>query len=490
VIEKRYRRKSGDWIWCRVHVTIVQDSDGSPSYSLGQIVDVTERRSFEERLAYEATHDALTDLPLRNLLIDHLDLALAGARRRASEVAVLFIDLDHFKRVNDSFGHVAGDDLLVSAAGRLREAVREGDTAGRFGGDEFVIVCPDVAGAAEAVSIAERVRAALDEPFSVRGTEMYVGASIGVVVARGEGESDTMLKHADIAAYRAKERGRNRVELFDEHLRSAVATRIDTERAFRRALDEDELCLHYQPVVSTHGGEIIGFEALARWNRPGHGVVAPGEFLAVAEDTGLIVPMGMRLLRTACEQIVRWTDAQADGPCPWVSVNLSAAQLGQVDLVDEVERTLAETGAPADRLCIEFTESLLMQDTPATIETLQRLRALGVSIAIDDFGTGYSSLSYLRRLPVSVLKIDQSFVFDLGLDPQGATIVSSVIELAHALGMECVAEGVERAAHLEMLARLGCDAMQGFLFSRAVPVDEATALIGTRFATADSARVS
>jgi diguanylate cyclase (GGDEF)-like protein/PAS domain S-box-containing protein len=481
VIEKRYRRKSGDWIWCRVHVTIVQDSEGAPHYSLGQIVDVTERRQFEERLAYEATHDALTDLPLRNLLIDHLDLALAGARRRASEVAILFIDLDHFKRVNDSFGHVAGDDVLVTAAGRLREAVREGDTAGRFGGDEFVIVCPDVADAAEAVAIAERVRASLDEPFSVRGTQMYVGASIGVVVAGGEGEADTMLKHADIAAYRAKERGRNRVELFDEHLRSAVAVRIETELAFRRALDEDELCLHYQPVVTTRGGEVVGFEALARWDRPGHGIVGPGEFLAVAEDTGLIVPMGMRFLRTACEQIVRFAAAAPDGSCPWVSVNLSASQLGQLDLVDEVASALAETGAPADRLCIEITESLLMQDTPTTIDTLQRLRALGVSLAIDDFGTGYSSLSYLRRLPVTVLKIDQSFVLELGLDPQGATIVASVIELAHALGMECVAEGVERAAHLETLARLGCDAMQGFLFSRAVPAEDATAMLGRRF---------
>jgi len=488
VIEKRYRRKGGDWIWCRVHVTLVRDADGEPQYSLGQIVDVTEQRQFEERLAYEATHDGLTDLPLRNLLIDHLDLALAGARRRGTEVAVLFIDLDHFKRVNDSFGHAAGDELLVTAADRLRKSVREGDTAGRFGGDEFVIVCPDIDGASEAVIVAERIRAALDTPFAVRGSEMYVGASVGVVVADGNSDAGTLLKHADIAAYRAKERGRNRTELFDEQLRSAVATRLETEQAFRRALDSDELLLHYQPVVSARDGAVTGFEALARWNRPGHGIVAPGEFLAIAEETGLIVPMGLHLLHLACTQIAAWAGRAADGSSPWVSVNLSAGQLGQTELVDDVARILAETGAAPSSLCIEITETLLMQDTPTTIDTLRRLRALGISLAIDDFGTGYSSLSYLRRLPVTVLKIDQSFVFELGLDPQGATIVASVIDLAHALGMECVAEGVEHAAHLETLARLGCDEMQGFLFSRAVPADEATAMIGRRFITPDAAR--
>jgi diguanylate cyclase (GGDEF)-like protein/PAS domain S-box-containing protein len=235
VIEKRFRRKSGDWIWCRSHVTLVKDLDGSPMYSLGQIVDVTERRKFEEQLAYDATHDNLTALPLRNLLIDHLELALAGARRRSTEVAVLFIDLDHFKRVNDSLGHTAGDELLVSVAERLIASVREVDTAGRFGGDEFVIVCPDIAGASGALMAAERIRIALEDPFSVRGTEVFVGASVGVVVADGFADPDTLLKHADIAAYRAKERGRNRAELFDENLRSSVATRLETESAFRRA---------------------------------------------------------------------------------------------------------------------------------------------------------------------------------------------------------------------------------------------------------------
>jgi EAL domain-containing protein (putative c-di-GMP-specific phosphodiesterase class I) len=235
--------------------------------------------------------------------------------------------------------------------------------------------------------------------------------------------------------------------------------------------------------VSTHSGEVVGFEALARWNRPGRGIVGPAEFLPVAEDTGLIVPMGLQLLRTACEQLVEWSALRPDGSCPWLSVNLSAAQLGQTDLVDDIARTLAETGAPAERLCIEITESLLMQDTPTTIGTLRSLRDLGVSLAMDDFGTGYSSLSYLRRLPVTVLKIDQSFVFELGLDPQGATIVASVIDLAHALGMHCVAEGVERTEHLETLARLGCDAMQGYLFSPPLPVADAVTMIGRTFVT-------
>jgi EAL domain-containing protein (putative c-di-GMP-specific phosphodiesterase class I) len=317
---------------------------------------------------------------------------------------------------------------------------------------------------------------------------VFVGASVGVVVADGGADADTLLKHADIAAYRAKERGRNRAELFDESLRSSVSTRLDTESAFRRGLDNGELVLHYQPVVSLRSGQITGFEALARWNRPGYGMVQPGDFLPIAEDTGLIVPMGIQVLEMACAQIAAWSGAFADGSRPWVSVNLSAAQLAQTNLVDDVERILADSGAAPSSLGIEITESLLMQDTPATIDTLKRLRDLGVSLAIDDFGTGYSSLSYLRRLPVTVLKIDRSFVLELGLDPQGATIVASVIDLAHALGMECVAEGVESEAHLATLVRLGCDAMQGFLFSPAVPADDAAALLGRRFVTAASVR--
>jgi len=366
-------------------------------------------------------------------------------------------------------------------------AVRDGDTPGRFGGDEFVIVCPDIGGPSDALALAERIRATLESPFTIRGTEVFVGASVGVVVADGTADPATLLKYADIAAYRAKERGRNRAELFDENLRSSVATRLDTETAFRRGLDAGELAVHYQPVVSVRSGEITGFEALVRWNRPGHGIVQPGEFLQIAEDTGLIVPMGKHVLRIACAQIAEWSRQSPDGSCPRVAVNLSAGQVGQIDLVDDVERILTESGATPSSLCIEITETLLMQDTPATIDTLNRLRRLGVSLAIDDFGTGYSSLSYLRRLPVTVLKIDQSFILELGLDPQGATIVASVIELAHALGMECVAEGVESATHLATLARLGCDEMQGFLFSPAVPADQATALIGRRFVTPASA---
>jgi diguanylate cyclase (GGDEF)-like protein/PAS domain S-box-containing protein len=488
VLDKRYRRKAGDWIWCRVHVTVVKDADDAPLYSLGQIVDMTESRRFEERLAYEATHDGLTSLPLRNLLIDHLELALAGARRRSSEIAVLFIDLDHFKRVNDRLGHTAGDELLVLVAERLQSSVRDGDTPGRFGGDEFVIVCPDIGGASDALMVAERIRVALEAPFSVRGTEAFVGASVGVVVADGRADAGTLLKHADIAAYRAKERGRNRAELFDENLRSAVARRLDTESAFRHGLDASELVLHYQPVMSVRTGEIKGFEALVRWNRPGHGLVQPADFLTIAEETGLIVPMGLQVLRIACAQIADWSGRFPDGSSPWVSVNLSAGQLGQTDLVDNIALVLAESGASPRSLCIEITETLLMQDTPATIDTLKRLRELGVSLAIDDFGTGYSSLSYLRRLPVTVLKIDRSFVLELGLDPQGATIVASVIDLAHALGMECVAEGVENEVHLATLARLGCDEMQGFLFSPGVPAEEATALLGRHFLTPAAAR--
>ncbi|MCU1427961.1 MAG: hypothetical protein JWL83_1961 [Actinomycetia bacterium] len=478
--EKRFLRSDGSTIWVRVSVTAVCNAKGVPLYSIGHIEDITHRKEIEQRLSYDATHDALTGLPLRTLVLDHLDLALTSAKRHGTNVAVLFIDLDRFKRVNDSLGHAAGDDLLKEVAQRLRSAVRSVDTPGRFGGDEFAVVCPDLDDVQDVVVIAERIRELFERPVELRGVQVFVGASIGIAVADlsddADADGELLLRQADTAAYRAKERGRNRYEIFDEELRASVAKRLETESGLRRAFEHDELRLLYQPVVAIESGDIVGFEALVRWERDGE-LVAPIEFLGVAEETGLIVPLGEIVLDKACRQLAAWKRALPASRVPRLSVNLSARQLTQPELVGLVRRCLEDNGLEPGLLCLEITETVLMQDTPQVIATIRELRELGVDLAIDDFGTGYSSLSYLRRLPVSAVKIDRSFIMELGADNEGSTIVASVISLAHALGMEIIAEGVETIEHVAALLSLGCDHAQGFYFSRPVLPDAALALL-------------
>ncbi|MDQ1521444.1 MAG: hypothetical protein QOI55_2517 [Actinomycetota bacterium] len=475
-VEKRYRRRDETYMWARVTVTPVCDVEGKPLYFIGHVENVTERKQIEQRMSHDATHDALTGLPLRTLLLDHLELALAGARRHTTSVAVLFIDLDRFKRVNDSLGHAAGDELLTEVARRLRSAVRDIDTPGRFGGDEFVVVCPDLSEERDVVAIAERVRQRLEEPFDVRGVQVFVGASIGIAVADSGTDAATLLGQADTAAYRAKDRGRNRYEIFDEDLRTTVARRLDTETGLRHALEHDELRLVYQPIVEMRHGSVVGFEALVRWERDGT-AIGPDEFLAVAEETGLIVPLGRQVLEKACRQLAEWQRALPQTRLPRLSVNLSARQLTQPELVHDVRRTLAAAGVAASGLCLEITETVLMHDTPQVTANLNGLRDLGVTLAIDDFGTGYSSLSYLRRLPVSAVKIDRSFTIGLGNDDDTSTIVASVVGLARGLRMDVVAEGVESAEHVAELLGLGCDHGQGYFFSRPVSPEAALDLI-------------
>ena len=475
-MEKRFRHAEGHWVWTRVSVSLLRDEDGRPIYSVDQVEDVTERKRIQDRLAYEATHDTLTGLPLRKLLLDRLELALAGSRRRGTVVAALFVDLDNFKRVNDSLGHAAGDELLIMVGDRIRTAVREVDTPGRFGGDEFVVICPDLGDALDAVAVAERIRTQVERPFVVRGIEVFVAASVGIAISEPETDAATLLRRADTAVYRAKDRGRNRFEIFDDELRATVAHRLDTEVALRRGLEFGELRLVYQPVVELPSGVVRGFEGLVRWARPGHGLVSPAGFLGIAEETGLIVPLGRQVLEIACEELAGWSNEPPGGRVPALSVNLSARQLAQPGLVDEVRGVIANSGAPADKVTLEITETLLMHDTPQTIRTLHDLRDLGVALAIDDFGTGYSSLSYLRRLPVTVLKLDRSFVRELDSDREGSTIVAAVVDLAHALGLEIVAEGAETVGHVEELIALGCDLVQGFHLSPPVPPQVATDL--------------
>jgi diguanylate cyclase (GGDEF)-like protein/PAS domain S-box-containing protein len=441
--------------------------DGGPEYYSAVLHDIRERKAFEHRLAHQATHDPLTGLPNRTLLLDRLEMALARARRHHRRIAVLFLDLDHFKVVNDSLGHGLGDRLLVAIAGRLRATLRPDDTVARFGGDEFVVLCEDLAGRADAVAVAERLLAELAGPFTVDGAEVFVGASVGIAFPdHPDADPETLIRDADAAMYQAKDRGRGRWVVFDNAMRASAVDRLDIGNALRRALERRELRVHYQPVVDLGAGRVAGVEALVRWEHPERGLLLPGEFIAVAEETGLIVPIGAWVLDQACRQIQRWHADRPGRPPLRVAVNLSGRQLGHPGLVEDVSAALADTGIDPALVELEITESVLMDDVETSEETLRRLKALGVRIVVDDFGTGYSSLSYLRRFPVDQLKVDRSFVAGLGTDPGDSAIVAAIVTLAHTLGLTAVAEGVETAAQLAELRRLGCARAQGYLFAR------------------------
>ncbi len=444
--------------------------------------DVTERRRFEQRLAYEATHDAHTRLPNRSLLIDHLELALARSERDHHLVALMFLDLDRFKQVNDTHGHDAGDELLAQTARRLSRVLRPGDTVARIGGDEFVVLAEDIDDEDHAIVIARRIAAAIDSaPFLLREESFDVTASIGVALTRGgESHPEALLRDADAAMYRAKDMGRNRIELFDESMRQRVAQRNELADQLATGIEEDNIAVHYQPCVDLTTGAITGVEALARWQHPIRGILSPYEFIALAEDTGLIVGLGLAVLVKACQQAVAWYE-QFGEASPIVHVNLSARQLTASNLPTLVEGVLTGTGLPAGKLCLEITESVLMHDAASVIDTLWALKGIGVSLAIDDFGTGYSSLSYLRRFPVDVLKVDQSFVDGLGPDPEDSAIVAAIVNLAATLELDAIAEGVETVEQLERLRALGCRSAQGFYFAKPQPPAEIAKLLETGF---------
>ena len=436
--------------------------------------DITERKAFEHDLAFQATHDSLTGLPNRALLLDRLAQAIARSERGTGRALILFIDLDRFKFINDSLGHGAGDRLLSKVADRIRHAVRPGDTVARFGGDEFVVLAEGIEDAAECAAVAERLSGALATPFNLSGQEVFVSASIGMRLGRsGHENPETLLRDADSAMYRAKERGRARTEWFDEQTHSRSVDRLAIENSLHRALDRDELRLHYQPQHDLTTGRMIGVEGLIRWLHPERGMIGPAEFIELAEETGLIIPIGEWVVREACRQGLLWLRRSSSDEPFVVSVNLSAHQLAQPDLADVVSRALVATGFPPESLCLEITEGALMQDVTTTVRMLHSLKALGVRLSIDDFGTGHASLGHLKRFPVDSLKIDRTFVDGLGLDPDDQVIVAAVIGLAHALGITAIAEGVETPAQLAELRALRCDAAQGYLFSRPV---EASAL--------------
>ncbi len=422
----------------------------------------------ERALLHQAFHDTLTGLPNRALLADRLGQALARRERRCLEAAVLFLDIDRLKWVNDSLGHAAGDQLLVDVARRLESVLRPGDTVARFGGDEFVVLCEELSAAGEAVTVAERLRDALASPFHVRGREIGLTASIGIALASTSSHDtpDALLRDADAAMYRAKERGRDRVELFDDHMRSRAMARLETESTLRRAIEQTELRVHYQPVIELATGRATGLEALVRWEHPERGLVPPSEFITVAEETGLIVGLGAYVLAEACTQVARWNHRRPDGEPLTVSVNLSPHQLRARGLRELVAEALQHTGLDPRLLCLEITETALVEDADSNRAALDSLKDLGVTLAVDDFGTGYSSLLYLRRFPVDVLKIDRSFVVGLETNAEDTAIVSGVVGLAQALGLQAVAEGVETPEQAACLRQLGCPLAQGYHWSK------------------------
>jgi diguanylate cyclase (GGDEF)-like protein len=434
-----------------------------------------ERSKSEERLAYLAQFDALTGLPNRHLFHDRLTQTMVQAKRSGRPMAMLFIDLDRFKLVNDTLGHGTGDRLLKEAATRLTQCVRSGDTVGRFGGDEFGAILADLGAAGDAGLVAQKIIEALERPFSLEGNETYVTASIGITLFPDDGEeAGALIMNSDTAMYRAKEQGRNNYQYFTREMNERALARVQMEAALRRAIERREFRLFYQPKVDLRNGEICGAEALLRWQHPDRGMIAPEEFIPILEDTGLIVPVGEWVMREACSQTMAWKRSGLSA-LP-VAVNLSARQFQQKDLESRVRYVLTDSGVDPSLIEFELTESLLMKDPEAAARSLRGLKRAGARISVDDFGTGYSSLAYLKRFPIDALKIDGAFIRDLTTDPGDAAITLAIIGLAHGLKLKVVAECVETESQLNFLSTHACDEMQGYYFSEPAPAAEIEAM--------------
>ncbi|BAV32567.1 diguanylate cyclase [Sulfuricaulis limicola] len=470
------RRKDGSLYYEEKTITPIKDTDGRITHFVATGKDITERMQTQERLAFMAQHDPLTELPNRALLLDRLKQSLAGARWRERRAGILFVDLDRFKTINDTLGHEVGDRLLQQLAERFQRSVRDGDTVARFGGDEFVILLDDVASEDDVAGVAQKVLQALTPPFQVDGQTLYVTASIGVSLFPNDGEdASTLLRNADIAMYRAKEMGKNTYQFYSADMSSRAFERLTLESNLRRALEQGEFRLYYQPQVDVTTGAIVGVEALLRWQHPEFGLVMPNEFIPLLEETGLIVPTGEWVLDTACAQLAEW---HAQGwPRLRLAVNLSPRQFQTQNLTTVVKQAVDRLDGDPGRLELEITEGMLLRHAPITAETLEALHSLGVRMAIDDFGTGYSSLSYLRRLPIDTLKIDRMFVRDIPHDPDDSAITVAIIALVQSMKLEMIAEGVENTAQRDFLQARGCNLMQGYLFCRPLPVEEITRLL-------------
>jgi diguanylate cyclase (GGDEF)-like protein/PAS domain S-box-containing protein len=474
--ESRVYRRDGDIIWISENARAVHDDEGRLVCYEGTVEAITERKLYEAEIHHQATHDALTGLPNRNMLHDHLQRAIQVARQKGGLTVVAFVDLDQFKFINDSLGHQVGDELLKTVAQRLQSCLRDADMVARQGGDEFVLVLQNQTGEAGIAEAMQRILAAVSRPWQAGEREFHITSSIGVSRYPVDGRDvETLLKHADAAMYKAKEQGRNNFQFFAPWMDTQVSNRLEMLISLRRALDRQEFKLFYQPKLSLRDGGIIGAEALIRWELPGQGMVAPDRFIPFAEEAGLIVPIGEWVLRTACEQNRAWQDAGLP-PIP-VAVNLSPRQMNQA-LPEFVAGVLADSGLSASWLELEITENVVMKDAEKTVATLHALKRLGLRISVDDFGTGYSSLSYLRRFPVDALKIDKSFVRDIACDADSAAIVKAVISLGHILNLRVIAEGVEDEEQHVFLRENGCDEAQGYYFGKPMAVADFTARLG------------
>jgi diguanylate cyclase (GGDEF)-like protein len=434
------------------------------------LANAIERRRTEEHTRHEALHDPLTGLPNRNLFLDRLEHALTVAARRETSIAVLFLDLDQFKLVNDSLGHAAGDELLAAVAPRIEQALRPGDTVARFGGDEFAVLAEDIGSERGATRIAERVAETLARPFILRGREHFVSASVGIALGAGSEAPEALIRDADSALYRAKERGRGGYEIFDEVMRSRVIEHMQIENDLRRAIQRNELELHYQPVIKLKDGSVVAMEALLRWNHPDRGLVGPLGFIPVAEESRLIVPIGRWVIEQACRQAAAWQALHPDSAPVSVAVNLSARQIADPDLLSHIEGSIRANRIDPSSLWLELTETTLLDETSFVERTLESLKGLGVRMVLDDFGVGFSSLGYLKRLPLSMIKLDRSFVENLAEGSHDAAIVRAVSEMADTIGIGVVAEGVETHEQVRIASALGCGFAQGFHFSEPVPV--------------------
>jgi diguanylate cyclase (GGDEF)-like protein/PAS domain S-box-containing protein len=484
IAEFRLRHADGSWRYfeCVVRDLIHDRNIGGIVYNAR---DVTERKHAQEELLFNATHDALTGLPNRALFLGRLQSVVDRTKRHPYPgAAVLFIDIDDFKVVNDCYGHATGDFLIKEVSNRLRACVRSDCTIARMGGDEFTVLVEDVTDPSDAIRAAQRIQSALTRPFLLEGLEVFKSASIGIALTSPETSAETVLQNADIAMYRAKDQGNACSELFDRTMHEQVVSRLLLEAALRYALQNEEFTLHYQPIVAVDTGRVQGFEALLRWHASGSTSIAPGTFVPIAEQCGLIVPISIWVLKTACLEAARWHQLHPGDPLLYVSINISSRHFSHAGFVGHVKDALEESGVDPQYITIELTESLAMNDVAATAQTMSQLRALGVKLSIDDFGTGYSSLSYLRRFPVDTLKIDQSFVKTM--DAENYAIVKTIVGLAHNLDLKVVAEGVETAHQQRLLALAGCGSAQGFLFAKPMPAKSVGPFIASNLRPAQS----
>ncbi|MEG3639241.1 EAL domain-containing protein [Magnetococcus sp. PR-3] len=470
------RRKSGDVFPKRLAISAVKNSDGMTQYYVGISTDITTQKATEEKLQQLAFFDPLTNLPNRTLFRDRLTHEIDQAARRKDQFAVLFIDLDRFKHVNDSLGHDVGDELLIQVSKRIEACLRRSDTVARLGGDEFTVILSTESNPHIYAQIAEKIISELRQPFHIRDRQLYIGASIGIVSYPAEGLTyEQLTKNADTAMYRAKAAGGSSYRFFSSEMDEENMSRLSLEEELHMAMERDELALHYQPKVDLVSNSVVGVEALIRWYHPSKGTVSPVQFIPLAEENGLIIPIGQWVLETACQQARTWLDQGIDSVR--VAVNLSGRQFQNPNLLDEIQVTLDRFNLPRGSIELEITESVAMDDVEKTVAIVERMRAMGLHISVDDFGTGYSSLSYLKKLPLDCLKVDQSFVRDLMSDSDDAAIVDSIISLARSMNLSVVAEGVETLDQLSFLKEKDCDEVQGYFFSKPLPAEAMTQLI-------------